>query len=95
LEPKAALAPRTAIRDFLNRLLARDGEPAPFSDEDSLLLSGRLQSVDGVEIVVFLEEQYGLDFAAMGFDLAKIDSVNAISALIDAKRAATYESGNA
>lgn len=87
MEPKAALAPRTIVRQFLNRLLAHDGEAIEFSDQDSLLLSGRLQSVDGVEIVVFLEEQYGLDFAALGFDLAKIDSVDAIAALIDAKRA--------
>jgi acyl carrier protein len=87
LEPKAALAPRTIVRLFLNKLLTRDGEVVNFADGDSLLLSGRLQSVDGVEIVVFLEEQFGLDFAALGFDLAKIDSVDAIAALIEAKRA--------
>ena len=86
MEPKAALAPRTAVRNFLTRLIAREGSTAAFSDSDSLLLSGRLQSVDGVEIVVFLEEQYGLDFAAMGFDLAKIDSVDSIAALIESKR---------
>jgi acyl carrier protein len=86
LEPKAALEPTAVVRNFLDKLLAREGESQPFADSDSLLLSGRLQSVDGVEIVVFLEEKFGLDFADLGFDLAKIDSVNSIVALIDAKQ---------
>ncbi len=86
LEPKAALEPTAVVRNFLHKLLAREGESQPFADSDSLLLSGRLQSVDGVEIVVFLEEKFGLDFAELGFDLAKIDSVNSIVALIDAKQ---------
>jgi acyl carrier protein len=86
LEPKTALEPRTIVRNFLGDLLAREAQAVPFSDSDSLLLSGSLQSVDGVEIVVFLEEKFDLDFAELGFDLAKIDSVDAIVALIDAKR---------
>ena len=86
MEPKAALEPTAVVRNFLDKLLAREGESQPFADSDSLLLSGRLQSVDGVEIVVFLEEKFGLDFADLGFDLAKIDSVNSIVALIDAKQ---------
>ena len=86
MEPKAALEPTAVVRNFLHKLLAREGESQPFADSDSLLLSGRLQSVDGVEIVVFLEEKFGLDFADLGFDLAKIDSVNSIVALIDAKQ---------
>ncbi|MGA8038317.1 MAG: hypothetical protein WA823_00295 [Candidatus Acidiferrales bacterium] len=85
MEPKPALGPRTVVRNFLSKLLTREGESVQFRDGDSLLLSGRLQSVDGVEIVVFLEENFGLDFAEMGFDLAKIDSVDEIVALIEAK----------
>ena len=54
-----------------------------FSDSDSLLLGGRLQSLDAVEIVVFLEETFGVDFAAIGFDQEKIDSVDAITSLFE------------
>ncbi len=86
MEPKTALEPRTVIRNFLSKLLNREGKSAEFSDSDSLLLSGRLQSVDGVEIVVFLEEKFGLDFAELGFDLAKIDTVDGIVSLIEARR---------
>jgi hypothetical protein len=46
-----------------------------------LFLSGWLQSIDAVDVVVFLEEQWGLDFAEIGFDIAMIDSVNEILAL--------------
>ena len=74
---------RPAIRQFLKELLATRGDAAPFSDSDSLLLGGRLQSLHAVEIVLFLEEKFGLDFGAIGFDQGKIDSVDAISSLLD------------
>jgi acyl carrier protein len=74
---------REAIREFLQTLLARKGDEQPFSDDASLLLSGRLQSVDAVSLAVFLEEKFGVDFAEMGFDQEKMDTVNAISALIE------------
>jgi acyl carrier protein len=48
-----------------------------------LLFSGRLQSVDAVEIVVFLEENFGIDFARIGFDKERIDSIDAIFALTE------------
>ena len=73
---------RLAIRQFLQRLLLEKGDRRPFCDSDSLLLSGRLQSVDAVEVVIFLEEQWGIDFAEIGFDEGQIDSVDAIDALI-------------
>lgn len=72
---------RAAIRQFLQELFAGKGDRQPFSDSDSLLLSGRLESVDAVEIVVFLEEKFGVDFAEIGFDQTLIDSVDAIDSL--------------
>ncbi len=75
---------RPAIRQFLKELLASKGDSAEFSDSSSLLLSGRLQSLDAVEIVLFLEETFKIDFAAIGFDQGKIDSVDAISSLLEA-----------
>lgn len=74
---------KSAIREFLKTLLARKADHQPFSDDASLLLSGRLQSVDAVALAVFLEEQFGVDFAESGFDQEKLDTVNAISALIE------------
>jgi acyl carrier protein len=73
---------KSMIRQFMQRLLAQKGDQRPFGDGDSLLLSGRMQSVDAVEVVLFLEEQWGIDFAEIGFDEAQLDSVNAIDALV-------------
>lgn len=77
---------KNAIREFLRDLLASKGDTHEFSDASSLLLSGRLQSLDAVEIVVFLEEKFGVDFAAVGFDQEKIDNVDAIISLVAAVR---------
>jgi len=77
---------RAEIRKCLQQLLLQKGDRQPFSDSDSLLLSGRLASVDAIEIVVFLEEKFGVDFAEVGFDQALIDSVEAIDSLARAVR---------
>jgi acyl carrier protein len=74
---------RAEIREFVQGLLANSGDEGALADSDSLLFSGRLQSIDAVEIVVFLEENFGIDFAQVGFDKERIDSVDAICALIE------------
>jgi acyl carrier protein len=73
---------REEIRKYLQELLALKGDRQPFADDASLLLGGRLASVDAVDIVVFLEEKFGVDFAELGFDQTMIDSVDAIDTLI-------------
>jgi len=74
---------KAAIREFLRKLLVRKNDCQPFSDDASLLLSGRLQSVDAVALAVFLEEKFGVDFAEMGFDQEKMDTVDAIASLVE------------
>lgn len=76
---------KVAIREFIAGLLARKGDRQPFSDEASLFLSGRLQSVDAIELAVLLEEAFGIDFASTGFDQEMIDSVDAISVLVEGR----------
>jgi acyl carrier protein len=73
---------REEIRKYLQELLALKGDRQPFVDDTSLLLGGRLASVDAVDIVVFLEEKFGVDFTELGFDPTLIDSVDAIDSLI-------------
>jgi acyl carrier protein len=77
---------REEIRKYLQELLALKGDRQPFEDDTSLLLSGRLASVDAVDIVVFLEEKFGVDFTELGFDPTLIDSVDAIDSLISTVR---------
>ncbi len=73
---------REEIRKYLRELLLQKGDTQPFADDASLLISGRLASVDAVDIVVFLEEKFGVNFAEIGFDQTLLDSVNAIASLV-------------
>ena len=75
------MAGKPEIRSFVQQLLDAKDDHRPLADDESLLLSGRLQSVDAVEIVVFLEEKFGLDFSDIGFDREQLDSINAIDSL--------------
>lgn len=75
---------KTAIRQFVRDLLASKSDGQPLSDDSSLLISGRLDSVDAVEIVVMLEEKFNINFAEIGFDQYMIDSIDSIDSLIRA-----------
>jgi acyl carrier protein len=74
---------RQRVRQVVADLLNARGDLGEFTDSDSLLLSGRLQSIDAVNIGLFLEQEYGIDFASLGFDQAQVDSVDEIASLIE------------
>jgi acyl carrier protein len=78
---------RLALRAVLEKLLLQKGDRNTFSDGESLLTSGRLDSVDTLELVVLLEQDYGIDFSN-GFDRDDLDSVDSILNLIQAQPAA-------
>jgi len=83
---------RNEVRQFISKLLRRKGDQAPFADSESLILGGRLESIDAVEIVMFLEKRFGVDFATIGFDQTLIDSIDLIVAL-STERASAASSG--
>jgi acyl carrier protein len=68
---------------FVEGLLRKKGDQNPFGDSESLILGGRLESIDAVEIVMFLENRFGLDFGAIGFDQGQIDSIDLIVSLVE------------
>ncbi len=70
------------IREFLKSLLARKGDTGGFADDEGLLVAGRLDSVDVMEIVVFLESSFGIDFSEHPFDQGDFDSVTSIVVLV-------------
>ena len=77
---------KSSVSQFLHSLLAQKGDLQPMENTTSLFSTGRLQSIDGIQIAVFLEQNFGVDFAAIGFDQEKIDSVDSICALINEAR---------
>jgi len=54
---------RVDIRDFVEKLLAEKDDRAPFGDAESLVESGRLDSLAVVKLVTFLESEFDVDFA--------------------------------
>ena len=72
---------RDAMRALLESLLARRGDTRGLRDQDSLFDSGRLASIDTLEVAVTLETRFGIDFSA-GFDRDELDSLEKILELI-------------
>lgn len=70
------------IRAFLHELLHRKGDNTPIADDDPLVTVARLDSVDVMEMVVFLEDHYKLDFSERGVNLDDFDSMHAIRDMI-------------
>jgi len=71
------------IREFLQNLLTQKKDTRPFNDDTSLILGGRLDSIDTVELVLFLETAFGLKFGG-GLHREQLDTVNTIDALVSA-----------
>lgn len=76
------------LREFLKETLENHGDRREFADGESLFVSGRLDSFSMMNLVMYLEQAFGLDFSDLEFDVNLVDSVNEIEALVDSKLAA-------
>ena len=77
------MSTQAEIRNFLEEILSNKGDSSGFTDQQLLVTEGRLDSLDVMTIVVFLEENYGIDFSDRPFDQNEFDSVESIIALMD------------
>jgi acyl carrier protein len=73
---------RIKVKTFLQGLLADYGAGPDFGDDDSLVTSGILDSQAVLRMVVFLEDEFGIDLAERGFDQNDFDSLTSILRLI-------------
>ena len=76
------------LREFLKETLENHGDRREFGDDESLFVSGRLDSFSMMNLVMYLEQAFSLDFSDLEFDVNLVDSVNEIEALVDSKLAA-------
>lgn len=70
-----------SLRDFIKSKLAERGQ-ALVGDHDSLFTSGRLDSLAAVEVMMILEGTLGLDLSDADFDIAKLDTLAELDALV-------------
>ncbi|MGO9095908.1 MAG: acyl carrier protein [Bryobacteraceae bacterium] len=74
--------PKEQIRAKIQSILNRHGDSQPFGDADSLIFSGRIDSLNVLEIVGFLEREFHFDISELDFDQAQFDSLESIAALV-------------
>lgn len=70
------------LRDLLADKLAQRGDNRPLGDDDSLFLSGRLDSLAATEAMLMLESEYAVDLADSDFDVTRMDTINELKAFL-------------
>jgi len=73
---------REKLRRFVKDLLIRKGDNEPFADDDSLLLTGRIDSLNVLEVVTFMETELKFNLSADAFDPSCYDSIDSMVELI-------------
>ena len=74
------------VSEFIHKLLNEHGYVEEVSSSNSLILSGLLDSLAVIHIVVFLEEQFGIDFSEVYFDQTSFDSIDQITNFVQANK---------
>ena len=73
------------LRAYLQEALRLHGDTQELAEEEALFLSGRLDSFSMMNLILFLETAFALTFSDLEFDVEKVDSLNEIAALVQAK----------
>ena len=73
---------RAALIGFLGTISRPDRQLTDIGDDDGLVDSGFIDSLAMLEIVAFLETEFGLSFRDSGVDPARLATVNSILDLI-------------
>lgn len=79
---------RTRIKGFILQNYLFSTDDSSLSDTDSLLEKGIVDSTGILELVAFLEEQYGIQVLDEEMLPANLDSVASIVAFVERKQAA-------
>ena len=74
---------RERVLEFLRTIQKPDRPLDTVAETDSLVESGLIDSLALLEIVAFLEDQYRIDFAAVGLEPEQLTSVSGILDLIE------------
>ena len=72
------------LKTFIQELLADYGKELDPGDDDPLVTSGLLDSLAVLRMVVFLEDEFGIDLAERGFDPNDFDSLTNLMRLVGA-----------
>lgn len=75
------------VRTYIIETYLPGQDPRTFSPSTELISSGILDSLATLDLVSFLEKQYGIELEAHEVDPATLGTLDRIAALVEAKRA--------
>jgi acyl carrier protein len=83
---ETVMSDQETISEFIRHLLKEHNYDDEVATSESLVLSGLLDSLAVIHIVVFLEEQFSIDFSDAYFDQTSFDSIDQILAFVQANK---------
>jgi acyl carrier protein len=75
----------TAVKDFVLQEFLPEEDPNELQEATPLITAGILDSIATLKLVAFLEERYGIVIAAHEADVAHLNTITDISALVRSK----------
>ena len=76
------------VKDFILKTFLPGEDPSALTESTPLITSGILDSLATLDLVAFLENQYGLEFSANEVDVSRLGTLTDIARIVEAKRAA-------
>ena len=80
---------KNTIRGFIKSNFLFGSENAKISDDDSFFETGIIDSTGMLELVSFVENEFGIEVADMDLIPENLDSVNKLAGFIDRKKVAS------
>ena len=88
MSAEEAAEAREQIRQHVEKILRETaGDHDPVADGESLVMSGRLSSVDVVDVLAFLESKFDFSMDPRRFDPQRFDTIDNIVAMLDEQAA--------
>jgi acyl carrier protein len=73
---------KAEIHAYVAEILEQKDDKDPFTDSSSLLNTGRIDSMDVVDIFLFLEKKFGVRIDSGRFKKSQVDTVDAMATLV-------------
>jgi acyl carrier protein len=73
---------REKLRAFVAERIPENRSRPSFDDSDSLFLSGQLSSFNAIELIMFMECEFGVDLSGTDFDQMQLDTIASIMELV-------------
>ncbi len=76
---------RSQMRHYVVQRLRMKGDGAPLGDDDLLFSERPARLARCGEIIMCIETEYGINFSEINFDLTLLDSISAVTDLVDSR----------